>query len=47
LQLRKRGYKKAVIIKNRPNAMKEAGFIWRGPDNILRQMGSDGKVKKF
>ena len=45
LELRKKGYKNAIIIKNGSVAMKKVGFIWKEKDGILRQIGPDGKTK--
>jgi len=47
LKLRERGYKRAFIIKNGSKALKSVGFLWKGPDNVLRKIGPDGKVKKL
>ena len=45
LELRKKGYKNSVVIKNGSVAMRKAGFVWKEKDNILRQIGPDGKTK--
>lgn len=47
LKLRKKGFKRAYIIKHGLVEMKKVGFIWVSRKGEMFRAGPDGKLKKM